>query len=309
MILPDRDVTGELKDIWLAIQAKRDSEKYPSAEMFYEEFGPESGPSPIKTNNQETLEDNKQSTPSEPKQIKKNDPPPSHHVQQMETTPNIKINPEIQVTCDIQNNRPVFPTTHQELLLSIINSKNGEIISANGSENIDFSINPYLVPYPSQDLDALVKLMIDNLEKMAEEHMREREAKKKLEEDELIAANNLKEEVEPKQEEEEVIEVCTQIETDKELVAEEIQEQETTDSTKKKDNIIPNGKSNFFSFKSLKNNSPEVSSIKKKEVKEKGLGNFLKKGNKSKTDKKILETSTLDKREEIVSTLVKEEQN
>lgn len=304
MILPDRDVTGELKDIWLAIQAKRDSEKYPSAEMFYEEFGPESGPSPVKTNNQETLEDNKQSKPSEPKQIKKNDPP---LVQQMETTPN--INPEIQVTCDIQNNRPVFPTTHQELLLSIINSKNGEIISANGSENIDFSINPYLVPYPSQDLDALVKLMIDNLEKMAEEHMREREAKKKLEEDELIASSNLEKEIEPKQEEEEVIETCTQIVTDKELVAEEIPEQETTDSTKKKDNIIPNGKSNFFSFKSLKNNSPEVSSIKKKDVKEKVLGNFLKKGNKSKMDKKIIETSTLDKREEIVSTLVKEEQN
>lgn len=289
----------------MAIQAKRDSEKYPSAEMFYEEFGPESGPSPIKTNNQELSEDNKQSTPSEPKQIKKNDPQP---VQLMETTPNIKLNPEIQVTCDIQNNRPVFPTTHQELLLSIINSKNGEIISANGSENIDFSINPYLVPYPSQDLDALVKLMIDNLEKMAEEHMREREAKKKLEEDELIASSNLKDEIEPKQEME-VIEVSSPIVTDKELVTEEIQEQETTDLTKKKDNIIPNGKSNFFSFKSLKNNSPEVSSIKKKEVKEKGIGNFLKKGNKSKTDKKIIETSTLDKREEIVSTLVKEEQN
>lgn len=308
MILPDRDVTGELKDIWLAIQAKRDSEKYPSAEMFYEEFGPESGPSPPKTNNQELSEDNKQSTPSEPKQIKKNDPQPVQ--QQMEQTPNIKINPEIQVTCDIQNNRPVFPTTHQELLLSIINSKNGEIISANGSENIDFSINPYLVPYPSQDLDALVKLMIDNLEKMAEEHMREREAKKKLEEDELIASSNLKDEIEPKQEIEEVIEVSQQIVTDKELVTEEIPELETTDSTKKKDTIIPNGKSNFFSFKSLKNNSPEVSSIKKKEVKEKGIGNFLKKGNKSKTDKKIIETPTLDKREEIVvSTLVKEEQN
>lgn len=309
MILPDRDVTGELKDIWLAIQAKRDSEKYPSAEMFYEEFGPESGPSPAKTNNETTTEEIKQTTPSEPKQIKKNDPPElAVPKQQLEPTPVIKSNPEIQVTCDIQNNRPVFPTTHQELLLSIINSKNGEIISANGSENIDFSINPYLVPYPSQDLDALVKLMIDNLEKMAEEHMREREAKKKLEEDELIAASAVEEEIEPKQEEEEVIEVCSQIETDKELVVEEVPEPETVDSTKKKESIIPNGKSNFFSFKSLKN-SPEVSSNKKKEVKEKGLGNFLKKGSKSKTDKKLIETSTLDKREEIVTSLVKEDQN
>lgn len=114
-LLLDRDLTGELKEIWLTLKSKREKDKFAAMteetpNIFYEEFGPIDGqPTSIAIDNNEspvqiTLSPSQDDKPTEI--IESVNPPPPYE--------SLKIHETI-------------------------------------TTEINFSINPYLVPYPEQE--------------------------------------------------------------------------------------------------------------------------------------------------------------
>lgn len=118
-ILLDRDLVGELKDIWQTIQSQREKEKFLNESLFYEAFGPSA----------------------------END---------NDDSPTMNAIPNQQQTADVSAHQEISTTSidaEPEVNLNVISNPDDpqEDLPINPVVESDYSVNPYLVPYPQLD--------------------------------------------------------------------------------------------------------------------------------------------------------------
>lgn len=247
VILEDRDLTGELKDIWLTIQAKRERDKMSTMEhlpnandtnVLYEEFGPRGATVPAEGSSHENVSSSQETATTS--------------TTTTEAVNDIKIN-DLKISDVTDSKNELQPPSPSKL---------------NVENSIDFSINPFLVPYP--EIDCLVKIVMDSLDQNSEVQVAnnktdtDQETETKLKQ--IVQESQAKHDDDKHKSKEP--ETLPQSNNEKKDGTEkQTQQNQQMETFKKSIEFLTNGCHNFFLFKSK--SSQDSGSGKKKSKKEK----------------------------------------